>query len=98
MQVYPNFTTFTCDRLSQKQYLFIKESSSCYSLMKKNDESNVKSRDEAQILKDLAIFRDKSLTQEDMNPVTPRFSFFYKSSGVMLYILSDFYQNLLICF
>ena len=46
-QVYPNFTTITYDRsrLSQKQFLYMKERSSCYSFFKfdeKNDESKCK--------------------------------------------------------
>ena len=55
---------------------------------------NVKSHDEAQILKDLAIVRDKSSTHEKMSPVIPKSFSYYKSPGAMLYILSDFDQNL----
>ena len=61
--------------------------------MKKNGDQNVESRDKAQILKDQTAFRNKSSTYEKINLVIH-----YKSSGVILYMLSDFDQNLSIRF
>ena len=58
----------------KNSFFFIKESSSCYSFFKfdeKNENKNVKSRNEAEILKNSAVVPDKSSTYVKIYPITP---------------------------